>query len=486
MGKKGYTTFQWAIIVIGAILCFLPKYFISFEGLSVSGVQVLFILIGGLLIWQCVGVDWSSLLVIFAMCFIPEMGPKTAFSSSMGNTTMIYLMLCFMLAASLQKTGVADRLAKWFITNKFSRKGPWYLVAMMFIAIFVLASGLSSSSTMLIFLPIFYGIFSVLGYKKEDKAAFPAIMVVSLIVVSQIAQATTPISHAMTLIGMSTYNNYTGEVMDFAQYVGVCLPVGLVVFVLWFLVIKYVLKMDVSRLANIDYDALNKDSKPITKQEKIAAALYVICIILWVLPGVSKYVFPALAPIFSKIDQCYPPLVAVLLLPFIRVDGEPVLPYKEGLAAVPWTTYMFGGTLLTLGSAIANADIGLQVWIADVFGKIVENMSAGLFVVIMIILAVILTNFLSNAVTIAICFAVAMPLVTTVFAGQISPIVIAILITTGASYAFATAPATPPAAIIADSGWVESGKMLKYGMIAAVIAVVCIATIGQALAGVLC
>lgn len=38
MGKKGYTTFQWAIIVIGAILCFLPKYFISFEGLSVSGV----------------------------------------------------------------------------------------------------------------------------------------------------------------------------------------------------------------------------------------------------------------------------------------------------------------------------------------------------------------------------------------------------------------------------------------------------------------
>ena len=82
MGKKGYTTFQWAIIVIGAILCFLPKYFISFEGLSVSGVQVLFILIGGLLIWQCVGVDWSSLLVIFAMCFIPEMGPKTAFSSS--------------------------------------------------------------------------------------------------------------------------------------------------------------------------------------------------------------------------------------------------------------------------------------------------------------------------------------------------------------------------------------------------------------------
>ena len=84
----------------------------------------------------------------------------------------------------------------------------------------------------------------------------------------------------------------------------------------------------------------------------------------------------------------------------------------------------------------------------------------------------------------AICFAVAMPLVTTVFAGEISPIVIAILITTGASYAFATAPATPPAAIIADSGWVESGKMLKYGMIAAVIAVVCIATIGQALAGV--
>ena len=127
MGKKGYTTFQWAIIVIGIILCFLPKYFISFEGLSASGVQVLFILIGGLLIWQCVGVDWSSLLVVLAMCFIPEIGAKTAFSSSMGNTTMIYLMLCFMLAASLQKTGVADRLAKWFITNAAAQ----YIMATM-------------------------------------------------------------------------------------------------------------------------------------------------------------------------------------------------------------------------------------------------------------------------------------------------------------------------------------------------------------------
>ena len=57
--------------------------------------------------------------------------------------------------------------------------------------------------------------------------------------------------------------------MDFAQYVGVCLPVGLVVFVLWFLVIKYVLKMDVSRLANIDYDALNKDSNRLQNRKKL-------------------------------------------------------------------------------------------------------------------------------------------------------------------------------------------------------------------------
>ena len=80
MGKKGYTTFQWAIIVIGAILCFLPKYFISFEGLSASGVQVLFILIGGLLIWGSVcRRGLVQFISNFAMCFIPRLGQNSFF-----------------------------------------------------------------------------------------------------------------------------------------------------------------------------------------------------------------------------------------------------------------------------------------------------------------------------------------------------------------------------------------------------------------------
>ena len=482
---KTYKLYQKIAIVIGLILCFLGRFIHISDSLSASGTQVLFITIGGLLMWLLVGVDWTSLAVILALALVPELGLKSVAAGTLGNATVFYLMLCFMLAASLQKTGFAHRVAVVFMTSKISRKSPWATIAMIFTSIFVLSSGLSSSSTIMIFLPILYEIFGMLGYKKGDGEAFPAIMIASLAIVCQIAQATTPISHAMTLIGFSSYNSYTGNTMEFGQYVMVGIPVGILCAVVWYLVCRFILRPDVSRMKDLDFDGIQNKIGPMTKQERLAGTLYIIVVILWLLPGVTKYIAPSVYPVFNAVQQCYPPIVAIILLHLIRMDGEPVLSYKEAVAAAPLGTLIFMGALLELGTALANKDIGLSAWLGTTFEPIFGNLSPFMFVFIIGVLAVVLTNFMSNSVTCAICMAVGMPLAMGLYDGRINPLVIAIMITLGINFAFATPPATPPVAVAADSGWISMGNLFKYGCIAALVCIVVMYVVGLPIANML-
>ena len=122
---KKYKTYQIVVIIIGLFLCFFGRFIPVSSGLSASGAQTLFIMVGGLLMWLLVGVDWTSLAVILALALIPELGMNKVAAGTLGNSTVFYLLLCFMLAKSLQATGVAHRLAVWFLTGSFSRKGAW-------------------------------------------------------------------------------------------------------------------------------------------------------------------------------------------------------------------------------------------------------------------------------------------------------------------------------------------------------------------------
>lgn len=479
MKSRRYSNFQIGVIIVSILLLFGLRFLTPPAGMSQSGLQVAGILIGGLALWLFVSVDWTSLLVLLALMLVPELTPAGVVAGSMGNNTAVYLMLCFMLSASLQKTGVAHRLAVWFMTSKLSRKGPWFTVGMIFIAIFILSSGLSSTATLMVFLPILVEIFETLGYQKGDGAKFPAIMITSLVVVAQLAQSSTPISHAMTLIGMSSYTSYTGEEIGFAQYVGTCIPIALLALVLWFVLCRFVFKPDVSRMSQLDFEGIKSKLPPLSKKEIVAGGIYILAIIFWILPGVASYIFPAsIAGVLSNINQLYPPIIGVLVMHFLKIDGEPVIDYKESFKAVPWSTYVFMGTLLELSTVLSNADIGLTTWLSNAMLPVFQNISPFIFILLMVAIPAIITNFVSNSVTIAITFAIAMPMLSSIYAGQVNAQLVAILITVAANFSFATPTATPPVAVAMDTGWIDSGRLFGWGMTIAIICMLLAIVIG--------
>lgn len=483
--KKGYGRFQKLVILAAVVLLFGLRFLVHPHGLSATGLQIAGILAGGLLLWQFIGVGWTSMLVLLALMFVPALKPAQVVAGAMGNKTAIYLMLCFMMGASLQKTGLAASLAARFMTSRLARRDPWTAVGLVFLSIFAWGLVLSCTSTFMIFLPILTEIFRELGYRKGDGEKFPALMITSLLVVAQMAQFATPVSHAMTLMGLSCYTTYTGDEIEFNQYTAIGLPIAAAGVVLWYILCRFVFNVDVSRLNELDLQKIQSQIKPLTRREKAAGIVYGLVVVFWVIPGFASYMAEPFCSFFKEIDALYPPIVGVIALNLLHADGRPVMDYREALKSVPWHTVIFMGTILYLSSLLPDPSIGLAGWISERMTAAFRNVTPQVFIALLIVIQILATNFLANAVVITITFAVAMPLVSAVFAGQVSAALTGILITVASSCSFATPTATPPVAVALDTGWVSTGQIFRWGMSIALVCMFLVAAIGLPLGNLL-
>ena len=79
------------------------------------------------------------------------MKPAAIFSSGFGNSTIAFLMVFFMLSHVLSQVGFSRRMAIWFMTNKIAKKGPWAFVIMFLFGAMFVASFMSQTAALLIF-----------------------------------------------------------------------------------------------------------------------------------------------------------------------------------------------------------------------------------------------------------------------------------------------------------------------------------------------
>lgn len=473
------------LLLVSLVIMFGAKLIPAPWGLNDGGFQVLATLIGALILWLSIGVDWTCLPVLMSLCMTPGLGMKVVSAGTLGSDTVMFIILCFVMAYCLEKTGVSRRICIWFLTNKVARKGPWWTIAMMFLSVFILGMISSAVATAMVALPIFYEILKELKFEKGKGDSLPSVIIFGVALSISFAVGASPIGHAQTIFGMSSYNIYTGDTLDMAEYMGVGIIICVIALIICFFVIKLFWRPDVTALRNLDYDAVKATIGPMTKDEKWVSITYVFVVIFWVLPGIMRSISPAAYDaFFSKISYWYPPIVAIVLLINVKGEDGPVLNFKQALKYVPWGTCIFVGTIMMVGSCFSNPSIGLTDWLSGVLAPVVEGLNPVVFIAIILFFGLILTNLVSNTVTVAVVFAIAMPLVTSgLFGTAIDPKAMAILMTVASNMAFATPPSSPPVAIVCDSGWVDTGTMLKWGTIVALISFAIIMLVGIPLSG---
>ena len=469
------------IFTIISILLLICSHFISLGNLGQSNTAVIGTFVATLLLWITVDITWPSLLCLISLAFIPEVGIKTALSSSFGNETFAFLLFTFMCTYAISQTSFIKRTALFFITSSFAKKGPWQMSILFFLAVLLMGLFISPTVLFFIFYPILQEIYDILGLKKGD--SFAAMLIMGLILCSNLSAGMTPIAHVFPVLAMGVFSSLTGQTINYGEYMLFGIPTGLILFTLMMLIFKFIMKPSLPQFAGLSKEDFTEGNLgKISKKEVATLIVFMFVVLLWVLPSLISSFLPTIASYISGYGTAMPPLLGVVLMAIIKVDNQALVNVNESIVkGVSWPSLIMSSATLLLGACLTNEKIGFIHQITTMIKPITSSLAPWILILFFIIWASLESNISSHMVTAQVVPSVAIP-VALVSVGLISPAAITAVIGMGASLGSATPPSMPFVAVACSSEWITTQAVLKYGLIFTVVVILCLYLIGYPLA----
>ena len=466
-------------VILGLLCMFLGKVLPPAGGLTPAGMQVLGIFAGVLIMWLTIAIHWPSLLGIAMLATVPGLSLNKLLAVSVGNSTFSFLLFTFMCTYALSKTPFVKRCAIGFICSRIARKGSWWFLISYCASVLIIGMFMSPVVLFVIYLPILDAICEELQLRNEDSLTNS--LVLGQLICAEMSCGMTPIAHVFPIMALGFYSAATGKSIAYGDYMLFAVPVGLICFAALMLIFRFVLKPDMSKVANLDFDALEKTIPPMEKYEKMVLSICVAVVIMWIVPGFLKSSFPGIYQFFKNQGTAFPPLVGASLLCLLTLEGKPLLDFKEAVSkGVDWGSIIMAAGTLALGAAMTNKTVGITAWISQTIAPLLQSASAATMVLFIIAWASIQTNVSSNMVTVTVVTAIAIPLCNATN-GAINTAVVCALIGMIASSAYATPPAHPAVALAIGSEKTTTGQVLKLGITMMIIAVLVTVAVGYPL-----
>ncbi len=382
---------------------------------------------------------------------------------------VIYLFLGgFLLAAAMQKWGLARRFILWILTrgNLAARPGS-VLLAIMAVAAF-LSMWISNTATTAMMLPIGLGILSFAGL-KPGQSRYGVALMLGIAWAASIGGVGTIIGTAPNRIALGILNStFAGDpayhritFLDWmlfgVPYVVLCTPLA------WLILLR-IHRPEIDSIPGGKEKLLEarKELGPLTRGEKETLGVFLLAVLLWVSnPFWDKLLPTGIANQLAWIDEYTIGLVAGVLLFVVPVD------LRKGIHLLTWEDAKFvdWGTLILFGGGIALSDAlfktGLTSMIATSFVAAFGSPSTLLMVFAIILLIDFLTEVTSNT---AVTTTMVPVIISIALRTGEDPTTLSVAAAVAASMAFMLPVATPPNALVYGTGYIRMKDMIKAGV----------------------
>ena len=477
---KKKTSRSWYIDMAIVVVVYILFQFVlpAPSPITKGGMGVVGIFLGTLYLWIKVDIGWPSLLFIGVVGLTGVSGASTLFQNTWGNVMVPFLVCAFMLNMVMSDTGLTRRFALFFVTRKMNKGKPWRTMIMFFLAIVLLGLVSTSSAICVLFMAIAEEMFKMTGYKKGEKLVETTM--VGIFWMAQGAMAFTPISHVLIPAIFENILADFGVTVTYGQFSMIFLCVGIAFFLGWILIFRFVIKPDVTKMADLDIDALRATIKPWTKQEVTILIVYGIVIITWCFPELIGMIpgMDGVASWMSSLGSGVPPMVACAALCMIKYEGKPMLDVKDCCRRIPWGSVFMMTAVMGTAYIFGLETCGVTAWITQTMEPIMSGLNPTVFVIIVILFINILTNCVSNTL-VSSMYAVVVPLAVAV--PGVNPIAVALLVAAGCNSAYALPSACPAAGLASGAGWTRVGFQAKYGFLLCAWTCLCYFAIGYPL-----
>ena len=406
---------------------------------------------------ETISIPATSLIPFFAFPLANVLTHREA-AAGLGSPVILLLMGGFMLARSLEKSGVHRRFAL-AILHTVGGSGKRIVFAFMLTAA-LLSMWISNTATTLILIPIALAVL-----KQVENKALSVAVVLGVAYSASLGGVATLIGTPPNIIFAGIYSEFTGMDYTFVQWMKIGLPVvlcGLPLMALW-------LTRKVRWRETLELPAAD----PWQVNEARVLAVFGITIVLWITRSEPFGGWSGLlgTPDVGDATVALAAVVVMFILPSGK--GDNLLDWKTAVD-IPWGMLLLFASGITIARAFSSS--GLAELIAQQL-TVLAQLPLPLLLLCICLGVTFLTEITSNTATTTLL----MPIfAATALAVGVSPELMMVPAAMSASCAFMLPVATVPNAIVFGTGHVTIREMVREGLalnliLALVIAMVCYA-----------
>ena len=372
------------------------------EPITPLGMRCVGTFLGMIYLWSMVEAMWPSLvgLFLFGLSGYQEGGMNAVWLNAVGNYTVLLTLFAMTLFGGVAEVGDTDYIAKWFLTKKIFKHRPYVFIVIFYLCCMVLSALVSPISELIILWPIALGLMKNMGVERCDRVW--SYFFVGMFLVSTLMQPFFPFQGAQ-LVPISAFAGMTAQMgnpmtIPYVPYMALNLIMTLLIMAIYLLAMKFILRVDVSKMASIDPEMVEKQMQlpPMNFQQKAFLWMIPIYLVLAIVP--SFFPNNPIGAFFGKMGILGITVMIVCFFVIFRWNGKPLLDFKEvAYRQMNWGIFFMIAAAVYGANSLSNAQCGVTDFLVQMLNPILGGQSEQMFVLIMFAVALIITNFANNA-----------------------------------------------------------------------------------------
>lgn len=415
--------------------------------------------------FEAIPIPIASLVPIALLPLLGVLDARTAVAKSYGHPLILLLLGGFFLSKGMERSGVHRRLALGMVRvcGGGGRAGtkPKALMFGFMLAAAVLSMWISNTATVLMLLPIALAVLD--GSESEDgEIPLAAPLMMAIAYAASVGGLGSPIGTPPNLVFIEQYQEASGKVMTFTQWMGYGVPVVAVMLPLMWLWLsrnqagKILLKLPTTGVWRA--------------AEKRTLMVFGFTASAWMtrlepFGGWSEWLG------FAGANDASVAFIGVIVM-FLIPDGSGrrgehgrLLDW-ESCKDVPWGVLLLFSGGICLAAGIKES--GLSLEIAGALSGV-----GTLPVLVLVLTVCLLMTFLTELTSNTASTILIMPILASVaLTNEIDPLVVMLPAALSASCAFMLPVATAPNAVVFGSGHLTVPRMMREGIVLNLIGVV--------------
>jgi solute carrier family 13 (sodium-dependent dicarboxylate transporter), member 2/3/5 len=445
-------------LYLGPLAFVYLNYFAQFPSIQPSALSMLAVTLWVAIWWisEAIPLAATSLLPLILLPILNVM-PISAVSTSYSHPMVLLYMGGFFIAMAIEKWNLHKRIALniiMLIGSNISSIVLGFMISTAFLSMWI-----SNTATSLMMLPIGMAVITQLTSLNSANSLMSNVgkaLMLGIAYSASIGGLGTIIGTPTNIIFAAMVKETFGYEITFYDWFIFAFPLStILLFICWLYLTKYA--FDIPKGLKIEggkEEIKNQLSKlgKITYEEVLVLIVFFIVSFLWI---TRTFIFSGLIPALDDTIIALLGAILLFLLPSSK-KNEKILDWKTA-QNIPW------GILLLFGGGLAIAEgfknTGLAEWIGSQF-TLLNFLSIGVFLLIVIIVVNFLTEITSNIATASMLLPI---LAAVALEMNVHPFSLMIGATLASSCAFMLPVATPPNAVVFGSGFLKITDMAKAG-----------------------